>query len=223
MSDDLNLRSHRHSKSKRRLSSSRLCRTLIVLLKDIILLSLALPTALTLFRTGNSSIISTTISTSNSAPPTSCDCGANTTQALSLNCKYDSLAAAWLPPHCRDDALTAEFERSGDGPNGEWQYWADTKHTQLLTLDEVAALADQPGAKFHMSNHWHAVHCIFYWRKEHRASLSGGHKIVEPRSDNEGHIKHCGDIFLKGAYGTVAGVSLNTDHGHFETDRVHVQ
>lgn len=140
----------------------------------------------------------------------SCDCGHSVAEALTLGCKYDSLAAAWLPAHCRDDELTAEFEQAGDGPNGSWTYWADTKHTQVVGLDEIAAMADDPARRFHMSSHWHVVHCIFYWRKEHRARFNG--KMVEPRSDNEKHIKHCGKIFLNPTYGTVAGVALNTDH-----------
>lgn len=95
-----------------------------------------------------------------------CDCGRNTAEARSLGCKYDSLAAAWLPEHCHDDELTAEFERSGDGPNGTWTYWADTRHTQVLTLDEIAAIADKPEKRFHMSKHWHVVHCIFFLLEE---------------------------------------------------------
>ena len=192
----------------------RLCAILLLATKELLLLSLAFPTVLSLWRTG---FISTTdndrLSSSYESVPRSCDCGANIAEALALGCKYDSLAAAWLPEHCRDDDLTAEFERSGTGPNGTWEYWADTKHTQPMSLEEIAALADHPGQKFHMDNEWHVIHCIFYWRKEHRARFNG--KIVEPRSDNEGHIEHCGHIFKHGAYGTVAGVPLNTDHGHF--------
>jgi hypothetical protein len=197
---------------RNRLSRQRLCTILLLAAKELLLLSLGFPTALSLWRTGS---IPTTDShtLSYQSVPRSCDCGANTTEALALGCKYDSLAAAWLPEHCRDDELTAEFERSGDGPNGTWQYWADTKHTQPMSLEEVGALADHPDQLFHMDNEWHVIHCIFYWRKEHRARFNG--KIVEPRSDNEGHIKHCGHIFKHGAYGTVAGVPLNTDHGHF--------
>jgi hypothetical protein len=55
-------------------------------------------------------------------PPSSCRCGESVAEALSLGCKYDSLAVAWLPPHCRDDELTAEFEAQGTGPNGSWTY-----------------------------------------------------------------------------------------------------
>lgn len=47
-----------------------------------------------------------------------CYCGNSTMEAKSMGCKYDSLAAAWLPEHCRDDELTAEFELSGPGENG---------------------------------------------------------------------------------------------------------
>jgi len=160
--------------------------------------------------------------------PRGCDCGSSTAEALRLGCKYDSLAAAWLPEHCRDDELTAEFERSGDGPNGtvwnalyslfatwnwlsfsQWIYYADTRHTIQLSLEEIALMADDPEARFHMSAHWHKIHCIFYWRKEHRFRFN--EKMVEPRSDSEEHIHHCGEIFLGKGYGTISGVVLNTD------------
>lgn len=53
-----------------------------------------------------------------SSGPQGCYCGTSSAEAKSMGCKYDSLAAAWLPEHCRDDELTAEFDHSGDGPNG---------------------------------------------------------------------------------------------------------
>lgn len=80
-----------------------------------------------------------------------CDCGNSTVEALSLGCKYDSLAAAWLPEHCRDEELTVEFETMGPGPNGRWIYWADSDHAQEVNLEEIAAMADDPSARFHMS------------------------------------------------------------------------
>lgn len=139
----------------------------------------------------------------------SCDCGNSTAEAVALGCKYDSLAAAWLPEHCRDDELTAEFERSGPGVNGKWKYWADAAHTKEISIEDIAKIADNQELRFHMSGHWHVIHCLFYWRKEHRARFNG--KMVEPRSDNEKHIKHCGNIFLDPGHDTVAGVALNTD------------
>ena len=188
----------------------RLCAILLLATKELLLLSLAFPTVLSLWRTGSIPTMDNhTLSSNYESVPRSCDCGASVAEALTLGCKYDALAAAWLPEHCRDDELTAEFERSGTGPNGTWEYWADIKHTQPISLEEIAALADHPDQRFHMDSTWHIIHCIFYWRKEHRARFNG--KMVEPRSDNEGHIKHCGHIFQHKAYGTTAGVPLNTD------------
>lgn len=140
---------------------------------------------------------------------TSCDCGKSSAEALSLGCKYDSLAAAWLPAHCRDDELTAEFERSGPGVDGSWTYWTDGNHTREISIEEIAKGADDPEFRFHMTGHWHVIHCIFYWRKEHRARLQG--KVVEGRSFSEAHSKHCGRIFLDSGRDTIAGVAFNTD------------
>lgn len=67
----------------------------------------------------------------------SCYCGESTSEAKTMGCKYDALSAAWLPAHCRDDELTAEFLAHKDGP---WHYWADQSHTKELTLDEVGEL-----------------------------------------------------------------------------------
>ena len=44
-----------------------------------------------------------------------CDCGKSVAEAVSLGCKFDALSMAWLPEHCRDDELTAEFDTTGKG------------------------------------------------------------------------------------------------------------
>lgn len=141
--------------------------------------------------------------------PQSCNCGNSITEAIALGCKFDSLSMAWLPEHCRDDDLTAEFETAGDGPNGTWLYYADTEHTSLLDAETVAAMGDDPLARVHMGTAWHRVHCVFYWRKLFRTRFNG--KIVEARSDTESHIMHCGKVFENPGYGTISGVSLETD------------
>lgn len=160
-----------------------------------------------------------------------CYCGTTSTEAIAMGCKYDSLAAAWLPDHCRDDELTAEFDRSGDGPNGtvcqskvvstctmtdivlQWLYFKDTHHTIPISVEEIQWLGDTPDERFHMDYSWHEVHCLFYWRKEHRFRLNG--KTLDPRSDTEEHIKHCGMVWARKATygtGTVSGVVFDTNH-----------
>lgn len=138
-----------------------------------------------------------------------CDCGASIQEAIVRGCKFDSLAMAWLPEHCRDDELTAEFNKMGNGPNGTWVYYADTLHTVEIDPEVVAAMGDIPSARAHMNENWHTIHCIFYWRKQYRTKFNG--KIVEPRSDSESHIKHCGMILQEPGYGTISGVALNTN------------
>ncbi|KAL1983821.1 hypothetical protein VTN96DRAFT_9907 [Rasamsonia emersonii] len=141
--------------------------------------------------------------------PEGCDCGDSVAEAISRGCKFDSLAMAWLPEHCRDDELTAEFNTAGNGPNGSWVYYADSLRTIEVDSNTVAAMGDDPDARVHMNEQWHKIHCIFYWRKQFRTRFNG--KIVEPRSDTENHIKHCGEIFLQPGSGTVSGISLNTN------------
>ena len=117
-----------------------------------------------------------------------CECGQTAEEALTLNCIYDSLSTAWLPPHCRDDELTAEFDRSGPGVDGKWTYFADENGTVPLSKVDLAALGPAGGA-FWTSRDWHVAHCLFYWLKYKRMSQTGA--VMEARFDTVKHIKHC--------------------------------
>ncbi|KAG4435257.1 hypothetical protein IFR05_009253 [Cadophora sp. M221] len=140
-----------------------------------------------------------------------CDCGKSTSEARALGCKYDSLATAWLPPHCRDDELTEEFNKAG--PNGTWIYYRDPDHKIPITLEEIALLPDHPATNtFYMTQRWHRLHCLYYWKKGYRARTNG--KMVEPRSAGYSHIDHCIIVIMQDHYGSSAGVALNTDKRH---------
>lgn len=123
-----------------------------------------------------------------------CDCGKTTREALSRNCVYDSLAAAWLPPYCRDAELTSEFEVSGPGPEGEWPYYADEAGTIRMTTSEMAELGETGGA-FWALRDWHIAHCLFYWQKYTRMRDTG--VIMEQRFDHIAHVRHCQHMALK--------------------------
>ncbi|KAI0876498.1 hypothetical protein GGS24DRAFT_451071 [Hypoxylon argillaceum] len=153
--------------------------------------------------------ITVAFSSHHKPPQDSCYCGDSIAEARTLGCEYDTLASAWLPQHCIDKELTAEFDHSGDGPNGTWQYWADYSHERELTLDQLAGLADVPGAIYYMSSQWHVVHCIFYWRKQMRLSHTG--VTLEPRYNHEVHAKHCGMVFQYPKLTSQAGVVLNSN------------
>lgn len=120
-----------------------------------------------------------------------CDCGSTIGEALLRNCTYDTLSTAWLPPYCRDDELTAEFDMAGPGPEGAWEYFADEEGKVPLDRTQVAALGET-GGSFWASRNWHIVHCLFYWQKYHRMRYTN--IIMEERFDSLHHVKHCGRL-----------------------------
>ena len=143
----------------------------------------------------------------------SCNCGDTLTEAVANNCRYDSFAAAWLPPHCRNDALIDAFERAGPNPDGSWNYYADRNKTRRLSLEQVARLPETGGGHFFATHQWHLVHCAYYWKKMFLAPKEG--TVIEKRYDNMGHLEHCEMMFLKrddlDTIVTEAGVSLHSD------------
>ena len=143
-----------------------------------------------------------------------CDCGNSIKEAISRGCKYDELATAWLPAHCRDEELTAEFEKAGDNPAGGWIHWRYPNSTGVLSREEVESYADDwDHARFYSTGRWHVVHCLFYWRKQFRAGFTG--VIVEPRFNSMEHIHHCERTLMREDHytiGTVSGVDLHSSH-----------
>jgi hypothetical protein len=112
-----------------------------------------------------------------------------------MRCEYVPVAAAWLPPHCRDKELEEEFDRSGPGINGEWAYYADHNGTRKYSRDEMANFGGVGGDfRIYTSRAWHIVHCVYYWKKQIRLSQTGA--IMEPRFAGEGHANHCLEDFL---------------------------
>jgi hypothetical protein len=144
---------------------------------------------------------------------TSCSCGGTTVaEAMSRGCIFTPLSLSWLPPHCIDQELSDEFDRSGPGPDGAWEYWADRHRKVPLNRTEMGLLADNDGV-FFATQEWHITHCTFTWRKHYRQKWTG--VTVERRSNGLDHIGHCEDVFkVRGPLQdimTIAGVALNAD------------
>lgn len=143
----------------------------------------------------------------------SCACGSTVDEAIANGCKYDPIATAWLPDHCRDDELIEEFNHAGPGPNGEWTYYSDWNKTSTYTLEEVARLPDKH-AYFFTTHEWHVKHCTYEWARQWRKTQLG--TTIPKRSDSRGHIQHCEMMFLLRDplqdLVTGSGVSLNADN-----------
>lgn len=135
------------------------------------------------------------VQTSTNSLVDSCNCGHSIEEAITNKCKYDSLSTTWLPPHCRDDELDEEWLKAGPNEDGSWNYYADQEGTVLLSVEEVAALADTNGS-FWVTMEWHIKHCAFLWRKEHRIQAGISGKRMDKRNDGAHHIAHCEQMML---------------------------
>ncbi|KAF2099052.1 hypothetical protein NA57DRAFT_56682 [Rhizodiscina lignyota] len=120
-----------------------------------------------------------------------CYCGATSAEAMKNGCEFDELSFSWLPALCRDEELTAEFARVGEG--GQWQYWADVNRSEPLSLDLVR---HDPKAVY-MSPEWHVQQCFFLWLKEHRMKTREG-KFYDPAFDTDEYILYCMDLIGDG-------------------------
>lgn len=145
-------------------------------------------------------------------PRESCNCGNSVEEALNKGCKWDSISASLLPAHCRDEELLEEFNHDGENPDGTWNYWKDP-HKEVRLNDTGILEITAKVEPFYASYRWHLVHCVYYWRKLERKPRT---KItLEQDGFNEGHIKHCQNVFLQrwplDDIRTISGISLNGD------------
>ena len=144
-------------------------------------------------------------------PSKTCSCGTSVAEAKSLNCIYDELAIGWLPPHCIDSALTAEFSSLGTN-NGSWPYYLDQEATIPLTLEEISLLADD-GTPFYTTHEWYLVHCNYSWRKFFRSSSGGSGVVMDVRNHNFKHTVDCGELQTKYHFLPLKGVSTRSENG----------
>jgi hypothetical protein len=115
-------------------------------------------------------------------------CGTTVDEARALGCKFDVLAAAWMPEACLDEELTEEFRN-----RGPWQYFADASGKVELSEEELSMRVG-PDGMFWTTQKWHVIHCAYQWRKMHRAMQSG--RRIESSLADYAHTKHCGHVFL---------------------------
>lgn len=156
--------------------------------------------------------ISTTARIQKAAMPP-CNCGTSIAEALTLDCKYDSLSTSWLPPHCRDDGLTNLFEKSGPGPNGEWNYYASNRNTsRIFTLEELAQLAEKPDSErvAWATVEWHNSHCFFTLLKQARGKVKMQYTGFPSAT---AHAEHCAMNMAEGHPGNQIVVLIHPGFG----------
>lgn len=116
-------------------------------------------------------------------------CGHSVEEALTNGCHFDMMASTWETPECHDADLLEEVLTEGP-----WQWYRDAEHKELVPRGEVA-LGEFPILPFYPDSNYHIGHCMYMWRKQHRAYLRGM-AISEDLWDYN-HTAHCAKLVLR--------------------------
>ncbi|KAH0521959.1 hypothetical protein TsFJ059_005886 [Trichoderma semiorbis] len=110
------------------------------------------------------------------------DCGNSPADAQALGCRYSIVLHSWLPQDCLTDDDMEDEKLMYDGRS--WPYEINGKN---LTMDELH-LGDY--GHFTTTFDWHVVHCMYVWKRIHRAALDASRKI-DSYTANFHHTNHC--------------------------------
>ncbi|KAF0318029.1 hypothetical protein GQ607_014726 [Colletotrichum asianum] len=93
-------------------------------------------------------------------------CGDTAARAKSLGCHFDPTIFSWVPNDCLDHELVSEFRAL------EWTLYGDKNKMTLLTEEEWSNGTDKSHEAWLTSKDT-GLHCIFSWKRMHRAIMSG--------------------------------------------------
>lgn len=125
--------------------------------------------------------------------------------AMAQGCKFDILSFSWLPAPCFDGELTSQFLAMK--PEG-WKWYAlDSaapgyyNHSIQVGADDVVEIdiaEVQQGnySSLLVTNDYHFYHCLFAWRKLHRALQ--GFANMDSYIVSLNHTNHC--VHMLGHY-----------------------
>ena len=116
-------------------------------------------------------------------------CGTTPAEALARGCHFDLISTGWLPPKCIDYELVDEFVKSYP-----WKYYRYPNGSELLP-DDPDTLGSYSDGLIFTTNHWHAAHCLFMWKKLTRALVQG--RMTDGETVKQGHTDHCSMSLLK--------------------------
>jgi hypothetical protein len=114
------------------------------------------------------------------------DCGNSPSDAKALGCRFDIVLHSWLPENC----ITPEDDEDAvlmyAGRNWTWSLGNGTQ----VSLDAVRT---GDFAFVHTSFDWHVTHCMYVWKRMHRAMMDAGRR-VDSYTINYHHTTHCAEM-----------------------------
>ncbi|TLD37266.1 Major facilitator superfamily transporter [Venturia nashicola] len=113
------------------------------------------------------------------------ECGHTVSEAIAAGCKFDPTIFSWLPERCEDRELAAELQS-----NTTWTVHADLEGKIPLSDSEFSTNKTIA----YVTNRNHVLHCLYLWKRLHRAVLAGN-PFPDPLKYS--HTLHCVKIILQ--------------------------
>jgi hypothetical protein len=111
-------------------------------------------------------------------------CGTSAAEARARDCVFESTGFTWLPKECHDAETENEFLRYV--ADNDLKLYHDPEYTKEATAEEVKK-GEKAGYFVHEG--YHLAHCLFLFKKLHRAYASG--KIIDGYIISLNHTDHC--------------------------------
>jgi len=121
------------------------------------------------------------------------DCGNSPPDAEARGCRFDIVLHSWLPADCITPEDDADAELMYAGRDWEWHLGNGT----AVTLDSVRT---GQFSFVHTSFDWHVTHCMYVWKRMHRAMMDSGRRI-DSYTINYHHTTHCAEMIGGGETG----------------------
>lgn len=115
-------------------------------------------------------------------------CGNSWQEAEAMGCHFDVMASRWYSPECHDSEALEEMLQE---PQINYTWYADAKHTERL--DEAVVLSGQ-FEKIYPLYDFHIGHCLYLWRKLHRAVIHN--RPLDDELFSYEHTVHCTRLIL---------------------------
>lgn len=115
-------------------------------------------------------------------------CGNSWQEAEAMGCHFDVMASRWYSPECHDSEALEEMLQE---PQINYTWYADAKHTERL--DEAVVLNGQ-FEKIYPLYDFHIGHCLYLWRKLHRAVIHN--RPLDDELFSYEHTVHCTRLIL---------------------------
>ena len=112
------------------------------------------------------------------------ECGGLPKDAVSRGCRYSAVLHAWLPERCLEEEDDADAQLMYEGRQA-WNY--ELPDGRNMTSEEMRA---GDFDFFYTSNDWHVAHCMYVWKRAHRAMMDAG-RAVDAYTASTHHTDHC--------------------------------